>query len=392
MTSVYVLYTGGTIGSAGSPLAPMSTADFTKLVEQMPGLASGQVAGYDIAYTIAGTSQPLDSSNMTPSDWIEIASLIAAVYASYDGFVILHGTDTMAFTSSALSFLFAGLTKPIVVTGSQLPLSFTLNDALANLTGAIILAGTTQIPEALLYFDFQLFRGNRAAKVNANQVAAFASPNFPALAVVGTEITVQSALVLPPPPPSVSLDVPENLAALVAQLDVLAEAVTRFSVIALILFPGISASMVSGILGGTAPPVSGVVLEAFGEGNGPSNADFLAVLSSANQAGVVLMDNTQVLMGAVNIDAYATGSGLAQAGALSAFDMTPEASLTKLIYLLATGLAPSDVKTTMQQNLRGELTPPPQAATRSLTLQSPSAQRGAAPQRPVTRPDQHSTS
>lgn len=363
MTRVYVLYTGGTIGSAGDPLAPMSTADFTALVAQMPGLADGQVAGEDITYTIVGTPQPLDSSNMTPSDWIAIAQMVASVYASYDGFVILHGTDTMAFTASALSFLFAGLSKPIVVTGSQLPLSYTLNDALANLTGAIILAGTSQIPEVTLYFDFQLFRGNRAVKVNANQVAAFASPNFPALASVGTEVTVQSSLVLPPPPASTSLDVPANLAALQFQLGVLAAAVAERSVIALILYPGISASTVTAVLDGTAPPIAGVVLEAFGEGNGPSNADFLQALTNASEAGVVLVDNTQVLMGSVNIDAYATGSGLAQAGAISAYDMTPEASLTKLVYLSAQGMAPADIKTAMQQSLRGEITPPATTAT-----------------------------
>lgn len=375
MASVYVLYTGGTIGSCGDPLAPMSIADFTALVAQMPGLANGQVAGYDIEYTISGTAQPLDSSNMTPSDWVMIASMLAAVYSDYDGFVILHGTDTMSFTSSALSFLFTGLTKPIVVTGSQLPLSYTLNDAFANLTGAMILASTTSIPEVTLYFDFQLFRGNRAVKVNANQVSAFASPNFPVLATVGTEVTVQTALILPEPPQSISLDVPANLAALVVQLGILAESVTRFSVISLILYPGISGSTVLGMLDGTSPRVSGVVLEAFGEGNGPSNPEFLAVLSNANRAGVVLMDNTQVLMGTVNIDAYATGSGLAKAGVISAFDMNPEASLTKLIYLFASGFSPSDVKTAMQQNLRGELTPPAQAPTRSLAIQRSSMQR-----------------
>jgi L-asparaginase len=366
MSKVYVLYTGGTIGSAGQPLAPMSTAAFAKLVGQMPGLGDGRVAGYDISYVIEGTPKPLDSSNMTPSDWIAIALQVASVYARFDGFVILHGTDTMAFTSSALSFLFEGLSKTIVVTGSQLPLSYTLNDALSNLTGAIVMAATSEIPEVTLYFDYQLFRGNRAAKVNASQVAAFASPNFPALATVGTESTIQTNLILPKPPKSISLSVQANLKALQKQLAGLAESISGFSVIALILYPGISANTVSAMLKGTQPPVSGVVLEAFGEGNGPSNPAFLAVLKAASDAGLVLVDNTQVLMGTVNIDAYATGSGLAQSGAISAYDMTPESSLCKLVYLFAQGIAPAQVKKQMQEDLRGEVTVPPLAPTRSL--------------------------
>jgi L-asparaginase len=260
---------------------------------------------------------------MTPSDWIAIARQVASVYSRFDGFVILHGTDTMAFTSSALSFLFEGLSKTIVVTGSQLPLSYTFNDALSNLTGAIVTAATSEIPEVTLYFDYQLFQGNRAAKVNANQVAAFASLNFPALATVGTEITIQKNLILPNPPRSISLSEQVNLKALQKQLAEFAESINRFSVIALTLYPGISASTVSAMLNGTQPPISGVVLEAFGEGNGPSNPAFLAALKTANDADVVLVDNTQVLQGTVNIDAYATGSGLAQAGAISAYDMTP---------------------------------------------------------------------
>jgi L-asparaginase len=236
----------------------MPTAEFGKLVGRMPGLAEGRVEGYDISYVIEGTPQPLDSSNMTPSDWIAIARQVASVYSRFDGFVILHGTDTMAFTSSALSFLFEGLSKTIVVTGSQLPLSYTFNDALSNLTGAIVTAATSEIPEVTLYFDYQLFRGNRAAKVNANQVAAFASPNFPALATVGTEITIQKNLILPNPPRSISLSEQVNLKALQKQLAEFAESINRFSVIALTLYPGISASTVSAMLNGTQPPSPGL--------------------------------------------------------------------------------------------------------------------------------------
>jgi len=342
----------------------MSGPDFAKLVASMPGLVNGQVAGYGgLTYTVAWTPQPLDSSNMSPSDWIAIAQQLAASYAKFDGFVVLHGTDTMSFTASALSFLFAGLSKPIVLTGSQLPLANTLNDALPHLVGAIVLAGTIQVPEVCLYFDSLLLRGNRPVKVNANQFAGFNSPNFPPLATVGTEITVNSTLLLPPPDWGSSLSNPANLGALQQQLAQLATAVTGFSVVALILYPGIQSSTVEAMFQGTTPPVWGVVLEAFGEGNGPSSPDFLQVLTNANAAGVVLMDNTQVLTGSVNISAYATGSGLAAAGALSAYDMTPEASLTKLVWLFATGTDASAVKQAMQADLRGEITPPSPALT-----------------------------
>lgn len=369
MASVYILYTGGTIGCIGSPLAPMSGPDFQNLVASMPGLGGGAVAGYPgLTYAIDWFAQPLDSSNMTPSDWITIAQRLMSVYSQFDGFVVLHGTDTMAFSAAALSFLLPGLSKPVIFTGSQVPLAMTLNDALPNLVGAIVLAGTTGIPESLLYFDSLLLRGNRSGKVNANQFAAFASPNFPPLATVGTEITINGSLVLPPPDPGVSLSNPANLATLVEQLGIQAATVTQFAVTVMTLYPGIGASVANSLLNGTSPPVRGVVLEAFGEGNGPSSADFLGVLSNANAAGVVLMDNTQVLSGSVNIDAYATGSGLSQAGAVSAFDMTPEASLTKLVYLISLGTAPAAIRTAMQVSLAGEVTPPQTANLTSLPV------------------------
>lgn len=359
MKTIYVLYTGGTIGSIGSPLAPMTTAAFSALVNQMPGLAGGQLAGQDIRYVVDGTPQPLDSSNMKPQDWVAVAQQLAEVYASYDGFVVLHGTDTMAYTASALSFLMQGLDKTIVLTGSQLPLSYPVNDALANLAGAITLAASTGIPEVTLYFDFELMRGNRAVKVNANEARGFASPNFPLLATLGTQLDVRSDLVLPPPPPAQALSDPARLQALRQQLGQYAAALAQFSVVTISFYPGINASLVQAVLQGTRPAVTGAVLLAFGAGNGPSDPAFLGALAAANAAGVVLMDNTQVLAGAVSIDDYATGAGLAQAGALSAYDMTPEASLAKLVWLRAQGLDTPTVKARMAMDLRGEMTLPP---------------------------------
>ncbi len=367
VASVYVLYTGGTIGSAGNPLVPVTGPQFARLVATMPGLHDGRVANYaDLAYTVDWFEATLDSSNMTPADWVTIAERLVRNYDRYDGFVVLHGTDTMAFTAAALSFLLPGLSKPVILTGSQLPLAYTLTDALTNLVGAIVLAGTSRIPESCLYFGSLLLRGNRAVKVNASQFGGFGSPNYPPLANVGTEITVDTERLLPQPPASSSLANPVNRRTVQDQLAATAAALAEFSVVALILYPGIGASLAQAVLEGTRPPVRGAVIESFGEGNAPSNRAFLEVLARADANGVVLMDNTQVLGGAVNIGAYATGSALARAGALSAYDMTPEASLAKLVYLFGSGLASAEVKLQMQRSFAGEISLPAASGATSL--------------------------
>jgi L-asparaginase len=356
MTSVYVLYTGGTIGGQGDPLTPMPGPDFERLVLAMPGLAHRRVQGAeDLRYHIAWTQQPLDSSNMAPADWVKIAATILSVYDAYDGFVILHGTDTLSWTASALSFLLRGLTKPVVVTGSQLPLAMPRSDAPRNLITAIILAGTIRVPEVCLFFDTQLLRGNRAVKVNAGGFPAFGSPNYPPLGVVGIEMNVDQSLILPPTPRSISLDIRANLLALQREMDMLATAVAQFTVISLVLFPGIQASMLDAIREYTTPPLKGIILGSFGEGNAPSNPDFLGAVRAAHDAGVVVVDGTQVLSGRVNIDAYETGAGLKGAGAISAYDLTPEAALTKLIYLTALGGDQASVERQMVADLRGEM-------------------------------------
>jgi len=359
MARVYVLYTGGTIGCVGTPLAPMAGPDFLALMQSMPGLAGGKVAGYPVDYEMGWFERSLDSSNMTPADWIRIAQALVAVYDEYDGFVVLHGTDTMAFTASALSFLLPGLSKPVVLTGAQVPLAMTLTDALTNLIGALVVAGTARIPECLICFGSLVLRGNRAAKINANQFAAFASPNLAPLGTIGGEIAIDAASLLPPPDAAVSLADPRNLTALAGQLERQAARVADFSVIAMTLYPGIGASTAEAMIGATVPPVRGVVIEAFGAGNAPSTPDFLAALAAANAAGVVLVDNSQVLSGSVMLGAYATGSGLAGAGVISAHDMTPEASLAKLVVLISAGHPPARVKALMQSALAGEITLPP---------------------------------
>ncbi len=358
MKQVYVLYTGGTIGCTGSPLVPMAGPDFRKLVLSIPSLANFQVAGYEgLYYTIDYLDMPLDSSNMTPSDWIIIAKRILLNYADYDGFVILHGTDTMSWTAAALSFFLEGLSKPVMLTGSQLPLAQSLNDALHNLIASIILAGTTNIPEVCLFFNTLLMRGNRAVKVDASKFSAFMSPNFPPLAIIGIQHVINTALILPPPLSATSLSNPDHVTALQNRLDRLATAMLSFSVVGVTLFPGIQCTtMLEAVLQGTRPAVRGIILGAFGAGDAPLSPLFLNTLSVANEQGVIIIDSTQVVRGTVNMTAYQTGSALLQAGAVSGYDLTPEAVLTKLIYLIALGLDQKMLKAQMQINMRGEMT------------------------------------
>jgi L-asparaginase len=360
---IYVLYTGGTIGMAGRPLAPMPAERLEALLRTMPGfdppwltlhpLGHGDLR---IHYTLDAFEQPIDSSSMTPQDWVMIARRVLDHYADHDGFVVLHGTDTMAWTTSALAFLLEGLAKPVVVTGSQVPLAQTRTDALRNLVTAMELAATSRVPEVGLFFDAALYRGCRAAKVSTSAFGGFASPNHPPLATAGIAIEIAESLVRLPPPAEISLERPDNRTRLAARLAAIEAALPRFTVLSLVLWPGIQASnAVEVALGHTEPPVRGVVLQAFGEGNAPSTPSFLRALRQAHERGVVIVDGTQVVQGSVNVDAYQSASGLEQAGAISGYDMTPEAAQAKLVVLLALGLPPREVEALMQRNLCGEL-------------------------------------
>jgi L-asparaginase len=366
---IYVLYTGGTIGSVGQPLAPLPGPAFVKAFrENVEGIVTSQVPGTALEYDYF--EHTLDSTNMQPSDWVRIAQRIVQHYEANDAFLILHGTDTMAWTSSALSFLLPGISKPLFVTGSQLPLFYqsggdtTLlynTDALRNVLGAIGFMGFA-IPEVALYFADTLYRGNRVVKSNASQFTAFSSPNYPALGTYGVVPRVDDRLLLPTPS-SNALD--KRIPDVAKDLETVASHVDASSVIQLLTFPAyydahsgrsLLVSMLTQ-LAQVSPPLAGIVFESFGEGNLPDFDQLKALLAKLHQGGVVLVDCTQVYAGDVNYNAYATGAWLKKCGVISGYDMTPIAALAKLIVLRA--LRPSapqgQIETAMGTDLAGEM-------------------------------------
>lgn len=332
--SVYIAYTGGTIGMKQSRGGYVPYPGFlARQMAQMPELQSEQMP----RYTIHEYKPLIDSSNMTPDGWVTIASDIIANYDQYDGFIVLHGTDTMAYSAAALSFMLEDLGKPVIITGSQIPLIELRSDARDNLIAALLIAGGYAIPEVCLYFDHQLLRGNRTQKVDAVGFRAFDSPNYPPLGVVGIDIDINWSLTRPQP-----------------QLPVRLQPLSRPLIGSVRLFPGISADIIRSFL---QQPIQGLVLETYGVGNAPDqDENFLAALQEATARGVVIVNCTQCLRGTVNMEGYATGNALRQAGVISGYDMTQEAALTKLFYLFSRELPVTQIKTLMETDLRGELT------------------------------------
>ncbi|EDL97433.1 lysophospholipase [Rattus norvegicus] len=350
------IYTGGTIGmrSEGGVLVPgrglaavlrtlhmLHDEEYARahsLPEDtlvLPPASSDQ----RIIYKVLECQPLFDSSDMTITEWVQIAQTIERHYTQYQGFVVIHGTDTMAFAASVLSFMLENLQKPVILTGAQVPIHELWSDGRENLLGALLMAGQYVIPEVCLFFQNQLFRGNRTTKVDARRFAAFCSPNLPPLATVGADVTINRELVRKASWKS-HLVVHSNMEPDVGLLR---------------LYPGIPASLVRTFL---QPPLKGVVMETFGSGNGPTKPDLLQELRAAAERGLIIVNCTHCLQGAVTSD-YAPGMAMAGAGIISGFDMTSEAALAKLSYVLGQpGLSLSDRKKLLAKDLRGEMTLP----------------------------------
>ncbi len=339
-SSLLLIYTGGTIGmkqdAADQTLKPF---DFSQIVEEVPEIRKFA------AKIDSWTFDPLiDSSDVEPGMWQALARLIQEKYDSYDGFVILHGTDTMAYSASALSFMLDGLTKPVIFTGSQLPIGVPRTDGRENLISSIEIAsakdgeGHAMVPEVCIFFGSQLIRGNRSIKANAEAFKAFQSPNYPLLAESGINIRYNTECIRKP------LDWYQNIS-INTRLD------TRVSILK--LHPGITPEAVRYFL--CDQVTRAVIIETYGAGNAPSARWFTEIVREAAGMGKVLVNVTQCTSGTVDMDLYACGKGLEKAGVTNGYDSTTESALAKLFYLLGKSGDNEWVKDMMKRNLKGEI-------------------------------------
>lgn len=339
-TKILMIYTGGTIGMIENPKTrSLEPFHFDHLLSNVPKI---NLLDFDI--TCMSFDNPLDSSAMTPSHWIEIADTIEKHYEQFDGFVVLHGTDTMAYTASALSFMLKNLNKPVIITGSQLPIGEVRTDGEENLITALQVAaakdckGEQMVKEVAILFENYLWRGNRSTKHSSNNFNAFTSNNFPHLAQIGLGIYFNKDALLRPQPTG-PLKVNKQLDNNVMYID---------------LFPGIKKEYVQRML--TTPGLKGVVMKTFGSGNGPKEQWFIEALKKAIDRGVVIVNISQCSNGSVLPMRYDTGRELTEIGVVSGHDLTSEAAITKMMYLFGTGCSSHEVKEMMEISLSGEMT------------------------------------
>jgi len=335
-TSLLVIYTGGTIGMMKDQDGTLKPFDFEHLYQHIPLLEN-----FRYSIDIHSFDPLLDSSNMKPAFWVELAEIIERNYENYDGFVVLHGSDTMAYSASMLSFMLENLNKPVVFTGSQLPMGVIRNDGRENFINAVEIAaagtdGMPMVPEVTICFENKLYRGNRTSKVNAEHFEAFMSGNFPVLAEIGVNIRYNRELILKPNFKKLKI-----------------HTVLDPNIAILKLYPGITPAVVNSILSTTG--LKAVILESFGAGNAPTDAWFILCLRKAIDSGIIIYNVTQCKGGAVEIGKYETSALLGEMGIVGGSDITTESALAKLMYLLGKNLSTAETIRLLQTPLRGEM-------------------------------------
>lgn len=331
---ILILYTGGTIGMAPSDGGYVPAGDFGQRLTRHLGHRASELPAFDVLEL----DRLIDSANLSPTHWPTLAQALVERWDRYDGFVVLHGTDTLSYTAGALAYMLKGCDKPVILTGAQIPLERTRTDALDNLMTALSLAADPGLAEVCVYFGGKLIRGTRARKLKTSELDAFDSPNFPLLGRSGIDFQLRHELLLPPSEPSFQL--PDF------QPD---------SVVALTLFPGIPATMVSAVL--ALPSLQGLILHTYGSGNAPdANTGLVEALAQAIRRGVTVVNVSQCLHGLVAQKAYASGAALDRIGVIPGSDLTPEAAFTKLHFLLATGHRGTALREAFQSPLCGDST------------------------------------
>lgn len=332
MTKILIINTGGTIGMTKTDKGYVpNLKNFHKSLEEMPELKSEHMTKWEMV----DLDPLMDSSNMTVEDWNIIGRIVSDNYDKYDGFVILHGTDTMAYTASALSFMLENLAKPVIITGAQIPISEIRSDGKDNIIAALLIAASGKVHEVCIYFRGELIRGNRAIKYSADGFMAFTSPNYPILAKAGIDITFNEPLLLPTPTEPFSFQELHDIPIGVIKV-----------------FPGIQFSIFENIM---TESLKGIVIETFGAGNIPSSATaLLPIIHKAFEHGSVITVCTQCPQGTVLLGTYETSNALKKAGAVSGKDMTTEAAVAKLYYLFSKGYDTETVCRLMETSLRGE--------------------------------------